>query len=730
MIAKIVLTAIVLLALRIQACLGTARLAVVQRRRERRLGRTSRQPRPAPLQKNEKSIRRHRKGHRLPINEAFQGTESSGYAVPLLIELSHNEESAANADNICSAVITAYNTFQPSCNRLSLKAVESIVTVENDRRILTICVHWSCLMRNCTTGDRSVFDATVTRQLRRRRQDNVTSAPVPLYSESGSCVKPSQQQVVDRVNADLDLRLLESRGGIIEIRELNSSLCSKSQQAPSSALSFSEMKSTIPSTSPNLPGSIYQSSTEQAMVVETPKSRKSMIPSTPPSKRPLREGNENTAILPSHISISKHTPSIHPGGSPSYVPVGFLGLTSDMPTDEAIRSEGPSRYSTVPSQSPSASVSPSVSPSSIRGFQTMTPREWTRRGQTIDGDKSGDGFGRTLSISGDGLTIIAGARGHDGGGDFAGIVREYSFIDKEWVSKDISSGSVGDAFGTSVSLSGDGRIVLAGALGKVNSTENPLRHGYAKVFVKDNGTWLQMGQTLRGKQLGDGFGTSVSISLSGDIVAVAAHGGVVSTGYVQMFRFLKEEWVPLGSPIPASIPMNDMDRVMSLSGDGLTVAAVHENTVKIFAMDLSRKDGWKELSDPQISGKDLAISLSGDGRTLAVGSWQENLVRVMNYKDGVWKTTTSIASDNVGLSVSLSPSGKLLGVGSARGRFSRIQVFTLTNDRWAVLGNTAILEVPASLLGSAVGLSSENKVSIAAGNPMGSGHIECFYYTG
>jgi hypothetical protein len=240
----------------------------------------------------------------------------------------------------------------------------------------------------------------------------------------------------------------------------------------------------------------------------------------------------------------------------------------------------------------------------------VTPKEWTRRGQTIVGDKSGDGLGRTLSISGDGLTIIAGARGHDGGGDFAGIVRAYSFIDETWVSQDISSGSAGDAFGTSVSLSSDGRTVLVGALGQVNSIENPLRQGYAKVFVNDeNGTWSQLGQTLEGNQLGDGFGTCVSLSRSGDTVAVGAHGGVVTTGYVQMFRLVDEEWVRIGSSIPASLPLNDMDRVMSLSGDGSTVAIVHENAVKVFAVDKFRAKSW-----PSVCQKSAGHLLLAHGR--------------------------------------------------------------------------------------------------------------------
>ena len=79
----------------------------------------------------------------------------------------------------------------------------------------------------------------------------------------------------------------------------------------------------------------------------------------------------------------------------------------------------------------------------------------------------------------------------------------------------------GDHFGSSISLSSVGTIV---AVGSPNNDHNGRNSGSAGVFSYSfaMNKWLAVGETLYGATSGDHFGSSVSMSGDGKIVAVGA----------------------------------------------------------------------------------------------------------------------------------------------------------------------------------------------------------------
>ena len=103
------------------------------------------------------------------------------------------------------------------------------------------------------------------------------------------------------------------------------------------------------------------------------------------------------------------------------------------------------------------------------------PVGWTRIGNDIDGENSGDYSGYSVSLySGDtsviGAIVAIGAFGNDGNGIDSGHVRIYKFHHTvadggSWIQVgiDIDGTNTGDNSGKSVSLSGDGSIVIIGA---------------------------------------------------------------------------------------------------------------------------------------------------------------------------------------------------------------------------------------------------------------------------
>ena len=149
-----------------------------------------------------------------------------------------------------------------------------------------------------------------------------------------------------------------------------------------------------------------------------------------------------------------------------------------------------------------------------------------------------------------------------------------------------------------------------------------------------------------------------------------------------------------------------------------------------------------------------SVSLSGDGKTVAVGApgqhWGRNdrpgYVKVYNMNDGVWRQlgkaiTGEALGNQFGQSVSLSSNGKTLAVGANmndnnNGQWSgHVRVFSLDGDgdgsSWNQLGDDIEGEAVGDISGSSVSLSSDGRtVAIGAflndGNGENSGHVRVY----
>lgn len=62
-------------------------------------------------------------------------------------------------------------------------------------------------------------------------------------------------------------------------------------------------------------------------------------------------------------------------------------------------------------------------------------QDWKQVGGDIPGDGNGDQSGGAVSLSADGLTMAVGAINDDDGGNNAGHVRVYSYVNNTWVQK-------------------------------------------------------------------------------------------------------------------------------------------------------------------------------------------------------------------------------------------------------------------------------------------------------
>ena len=135
-------------------------------------------------------------------------------------------------------------------------------------------------------------------------------------------------------------------------------------------------------------------------------------------------------------------------------------------------------------------------------------------------------FGRSVSISGDGTTAIVGAYRDNDNGQNSGSVYIYSTVDSDdfppgvWQETKLlaSDGVYGDHFGSSVSISGDGTTVIVGAYWSKFGNS-----GSAYIYSLIDGVWQETKLTASDGAVGDWFGGSVSISSDGTTVIVGAH---------------------------------------------------------------------------------------------------------------------------------------------------------------------------------------------------------------
>ena len=172
---------------------------------------------------------------------------------------------------------------------------------------------------------------------------------------------------------------------------------------------------------------------------------------------------------------------------------------------------------------------------------------WQQKGTTIIGDGWRDNFGISVSLSSSGDIIAVGAPNDDDGGSNAGHIRVYEWrLDGQtdsWQQKghDIDGLNAYDNAGFSVSLSSDGAIVAAGAMGydnppAANSDNTGIILIYEWGLDGSSDSWQEKSQIL-GESPGDRLGMVSTMNGSGTIIA---GGSTQNTSYTGIARVYSE----------------------------------------------------------------------------------------------------------------------------------------------------------------------------------------------
>ena len=197
--------------------------------------------------------------------------------------------------------------------------------------------------------------------------------------------------------------------------------------------------------------------------------------------------------------------------------------------------------------------------------------DWRQQGQTIAGDSgSYEGYATALSL--DGQTLASGCLNVNNANNIinAGQVKTFTWSGTAWIDKGIIQGADISYlyFGRALKLSANGNVIVIGAPAPGN---NLLNEGQAYVYGYQGGTtWTQLGQTLVGISGGDEFGSSVSMSNDGTIIAIGSDNNSNNRGHVRVFAYANNYWNQVSNAIDGKTASSRAG-IHALSGDGTTL---------------------------------------------------------------------------------------------------------------------------------------------------------------
>jgi hypothetical protein len=114
------------------------------------------------------------------------------------------------------------------------------------------------------------------------------------------------------------------------------------------------------------------------------------------------------------------------------------------------------------------------------------------------------------------------------------------------IGNDINGEGSFDKSGKRMTWPADGSTVAIGAEGNdVNMTSSDA--GHVRVYRANDVTWVQVGQDVNGEAVNDRSGTSVALSLNGNILAIAAarNDGKFTVDWLGHSISLKKQTCPL-----------------------------------------------------------------------------------------------------------------------------------------------------------------------------------------
>lgn len=355
----------------------------------------------------------------------------------------------------------------------------------------------------------------------------------------------------------------------------------------------------------------------------------------------------------------------------------------------------------------------------VRVFEE-TGGVWTQMGAALEGSAIGNQYGGAVALSDGGQRLALGAIA--GTNAQEGQVRIYAFFNNTWTlfGDSILGEATGDQFGWSLDMNGNGTRLVAGA---PRNDGNGADAGHVRVFEWQNNSWVQLGSDIDGPAAGNQWGSSVAMNHAGDIIAIGStrySGSFSSNGLVRVYQWSNNSWTQIGGDIEGGTANEFLGGSVSLSKDGQTLAvsaAGHNHgsgigSVRVFKLS---NDSWQAVgADIRGSSTNEAfgeeVVLNGDGTRIAIGtrSSDENGIssgrlNVFEWTNNSWTPLYDpvfgkASFDYVGSSLAFNEAGTRIAIGAnlANGTKGYVSVY---QDSLMPVNLSSLLELPGISLG-------------------------------
>ncbi|MCH8304485.1 MAG: T9SS type A sorting domain-containing protein [Candidatus Marinimicrobia bacterium] len=232
-----------------------------------------------------------------------------------------------------------------------------------------------------------------------------------------------------------------------------------------------------------------------------------------------------------------------------------------------------------------------------------------------------DAFGYSVSISGD--YAVVGAFLDDDSGSSSGSAYIFKRVGESWAQEAKllpADGAASDKFGRSVSISGDYAVV-----GAFFDSDNGIASGSAYVFKRTGASWAQEAKLLPSDgATSDVFG--ISVSISGDYAVVGASGdddNGSASGSAYVFKRSGTSWAQETKLLPSDAAAGDFfGKSVSISGDYAVVGAQEndDNGTNSGSAYVFKRAGASWAQETKLLPSDgatidvfgISVSISGD----------------------------------------------------------------------------------------------------------------------
>eukprot|EP01033_Poteriospumella_lacustris_P019005 gene19005-13712_t len=333
------------------------------------------------------------------------------------------------------------------------------------------------------------------------------------------------------------------------------------------------------------------------------------------------------------------------------------------------------------------------------------------------------------------------------------------------VNKNVA-GTSNEYCGASLSLSGDGYSMIVGCPWYSDAYLNV---GRVRMFSLVSGNWTPMGSSLTGSQTNENYGTAVGMSTDGLTVVIGSpyYSGVKAlAGRVQVFWFDSgsDDWTQLGTQLEGSLENELFGQCVAISGDGATIASLSLSyasdvftTIGKLSTYYNSGGTWmSKVADIFTNDNDFAgsamfftsVALNSDGSKMVLGSrgYDASFTdsgQVTLYTDNIvsWAAQQdfqgSSGEEQFGTSVALSSDGSTVAMGapyynSTQRLVGRAEAYRYNSnaDQFEILDNTVTGSATKDRCGSAVALSANGSIFAMScpGSLSSSGKVKVFSY--